>query len=58
MSKILHYYLALLVWILIIIMFASVILIPICMYLKDTFWLWYKPFTTVREDYGSNGGRL
>ena len=45
MKKILYYYLALLIWILIIIMFISIILIPVCMYLKHNSMLWYKPFS-------------
>lgn len=39
------YYLALLIWIAEIAMFASVILIPVCMYLRDSSDWWYRPFS-------------
>ena len=39
------YYLALITCIAEIIMFASVILIPVCMYLRDYYVWWNRPFS-------------
>ena len=38
------YYLALLTWVLKIIMFLSIILIPVCKYSEDTYEWWDRPF--------------
>ena len=45
------YYLALLTWILEIIMFASIILIPVCIYLRDLRDWWDKPFINAYSLY-------
>ena len=42
--RIFFYYLALLTWILEIFMFASIILIPIVLILREEFDWWQKPF--------------
>ena len=39
------YYLALLTWILEIIMFISIVLIPVCIYLRDSHDWWETPFS-------------
>jgi len=44
MKSIPHYYLALLIWVLEIIMFASIVLLPLVVWLRDNFDAFKVPF--------------
>ena len=45
-----YYWLAWLIWLAIIAMFASVLLIPVCMYLRDRF-VWFRyPFAMANDE--------
>ena len=59
MKSIPHYYLALLIWILEIIMFASIILLPVVVWLRDNYDAFKVPFVCAhckswRNDYGTS----
>lgn len=49
-----YYYIALGIWILKILMWVTIILIPVERYLKDRFDYWHKPFLEGWDKYVNN----